>query len=62
MSYDKAKVRQILDQVKKAGRDSLTAPEGKVVCDAYGISVPKEVVASSPPKRRNSRTPWASPS
>src|SRR5437762_5074917 len=47
MSYDKTKVRQILDQVKKAGRDALTAPEGKVVCDAYGISVPKEVVVSS---------------
>src|SRR3954470_14789301 len=44
---DKAKVRAILDEVKKAGRDSLTAPEGKLVCDAYGISVPKEGVVSS---------------
>jgi acetyl coenzyme A synthetase (ADP forming)-like protein len=44
---DKNKVRQILDAVKKAGRDSLTAPEGKLVCDAYGISVPKEGVVSS---------------
>ena len=44
---DKAKVRQILDSVKAAGRDSLTAPEGKLVCDAYGISVPKEGVVSS---------------
>src|SRR5437868_15447348 len=47
MSYDKAKVRQVLDEVKKAGRDSLTAPEGKIVCDAYGISVPKEGVVAS---------------
>src|SRR6059058_5495250 len=47
MSYDKTRVRQILDEVKKAGRDSLTAPEGKLVCDAYGISVPKEGVAGS---------------
>src|SRR4051812_2929922 len=47
MSYDKNKVRQILDEVKKAGRDSLTAPEGKLVCDAYGINVPKEGVVSS---------------
>ena len=47
MSYDKAKVRQILDEVKKSGRDSLTAPEGKIVCDAYGINVPKETVATS---------------
>jgi acetyl coenzyme A synthetase (ADP forming)-like protein len=44
---DKAKVRQILDSVKAAGRDSLTAPEGKLVCDAYGISVPQEGVVTS---------------
>jgi acetyl coenzyme A synthetase (ADP forming)-like protein len=44
---DKAKVRQILDSVKAAGRDSLTAPEGKLVCDAYGIAVPKEGVVTS---------------
>lgn len=44
---DKSKVRQILDAVKKEGRDSLTAPEGKLVCDAYGINVPKEGVVSS---------------
>jgi acetyl coenzyme A synthetase (ADP forming)-like protein len=44
---DKTKVRQILDAVKKEGRDSLTAPEGKLVCDAYGINVPKEGVVSS---------------
>ena len=42
-----AKVRQILDAVKAAGRDSLTAPEGKQVCDAYGISVPQEGVVAS---------------
>jgi len=47
MNFDKAKVRQVLDEVKKAGRDSLTAPEGKLICDAYGISVPKEGVVSS---------------
>jgi acetyl coenzyme A synthetase (ADP forming)-like protein len=44
---DKAKVRQILDAVKKEGRDSLTAPEGKQICDAYGINVPKEGVSTS---------------
>lgn len=44
---DKAKVRAILDAVKKEGRDSLTAPEGKLVCDAYGINVPKEGVVAS---------------
>ncbi|GAC1343617.1 MAG: acetate--CoA ligase family protein [Acetobacteraceae bacterium] len=40
-------VRKILDQVRTDGRDSLTAPEGKLVCDAYGISVPQEGVATS---------------
>jgi acetyl coenzyme A synthetase (ADP forming)-like protein len=47
MANDKQKVRQVLDSVKAAGRDSLTAPEGKLVCDAYGIAVPKEGVAAS---------------
>jgi len=40
-------VRKILDAIKTEGRDSLTAPEGKLVCDAYGITVPQEGVASS---------------
>src|SRR3569832_505521 len=44
---DKAKVRQILDAEKKEGRDALTAPEGKQVCDAYGSNGPKEGVVSS---------------
>src|SRR5437867_8527708 len=44
---NKTKVRKILDKVKAEGRASLTAPEGKLVCDAYGIAVPKECVASS---------------
>lgn len=47
MSKDTAKVRQILDAVRKEGRDSLTAPEGKLICDAYGIAVPQEGVAGS---------------
>jgi acetyl coenzyme A synthetase (ADP forming)-like protein len=47
MSKDKAKVRQVLDAVKAAGRDALTAPEGKLVCDAYGITVPQEGVAAN---------------
>src|SRR5438067_13936131 len=40
-------VRRVLDAVKSERRTSLTAPEGKLVCDAYGIPVPKEGVASS---------------
>jgi len=47
MNKDKAKVRQLLDAVKASGRTSLTAPEGKQVCDAYGIAVPGEGVATS---------------
>ena len=47
MASNKTVVRQILDKVKAEGRTSLTAPEGKLVCDAYGIAVPKEVVATS---------------
>ncbi len=44
---DKTAVRRILDQVKAEGRDALTAPEGKLVCDAYGITVPREGVATT---------------
>lgn len=40
-------VRKVLDAVKADKRTSLTAPEGKLVCDAYGIPVPKEGVATS---------------
>jgi len=40
-------VRKVLDAVKADKRSSLTAPEGKVVCDAYGIPVPKEGLATS---------------
>jgi len=47
MSNSKDVVRKVLDQVKADNRTSLTAPEGKVVCDAYGIPVPKEGVAKS---------------
>ena len=43
----KNKVRLILDAVKSSGRLSLTAPEGKEVCDAYGITVPQEALATS---------------
>src|SRR6478609_735951 len=48
MAHDKNAVRSIIDKVKSEGRTSLTAPEGKLVCDAYGISVPQEGVAKSP--------------
>ena len=47
MSSAKEAVRKVLDQVKVDKRSSLTAPEGKLVCDAYGIPVPKEGLAKS---------------
>jgi acyl-CoA synthetase (NDP forming) len=47
MAHDKTAVRNIIDKAKAEGRTSLTAPEGKLVCDAYGIPVPREGVATS---------------
>ncbi len=44
---DKDAVRKVLETVKAGGRTALTAPEGKLVCDAYGIPVPKEALAHS---------------
>ncbi|MDE1902526.1 MAG: acetate--CoA ligase family protein [Alphaproteobacteria bacterium] len=43
----KATVRKVLDRAKAEKRSALTAPEGKLVCDAYGIAVPKEGIAKS---------------
>jgi acyl-CoA synthetase (NDP forming) len=47
MTYDKSAVRKILDQAKAAKREALTAPEARGVCEAYGITIPKEGVAKS---------------
>jgi acyl-CoA synthetase (NDP forming) len=47
MAANKTAVRQVLDNTKAEGRTALTAPEGKLVCEAYGIPVPKEGVAAS---------------
>ncbi|TLY58153.1 MAG: CoA-binding protein, partial [Gammaproteobacteria bacterium] len=47
MTHDRNAVRKILDQAKAAGRTALTAPEARGVCEAYGIAVPREGVASS---------------
>jgi acetyl coenzyme A synthetase (ADP forming)-like protein len=45
--YDKDAVRDVLDKVLAEGRDSLTAPEGRRVCEAYGIPTPGEGLAST---------------
>jgi acetyl coenzyme A synthetase (ADP forming)-like protein len=47
MAHDKTTVRNIIDKAKAEGRTSLTAPEGKLVCDAYSIPVPQEGIAKS---------------
>jgi acyl-CoA synthetase (NDP forming) len=47
MSPNKNAVRKILDDAKKAGREALTAPEARGICEAYGITIPKEGVATS---------------
>jgi acetyl coenzyme A synthetase (ADP forming)-like protein len=44
---DKTVARNVLDKAKAEGRQALTAPEGKLLCDAYGIKVPQEGVAGS---------------
>src|ERR1700757_3547277 len=47
MAHDKNAVRKILDQARAAARGALTAPEAKGICEAYGITVPKEAVAAN---------------
>ncbi len=47
MKFDKSAVRRLFDTVKAEGRTALTAPEGRIVCDAYHIATPKEGLATS---------------
>ncbi|SEC86776.1 acetyl coenzyme A synthetase (ADP forming), alpha domain-containing protein [Amycolatopsis tolypomycina] len=42
---DRAAVEKILEQAAAEGRSSLTAPEGRAVCEAYGIPTPAERLA-----------------
>src|SRR5882724_7751574 len=44
---EKSAVRRILDQAKAAGREALTAPEARGLCEAYGINIPQEGVATT---------------
>jgi acetyl coenzyme A synthetase (ADP forming)-like protein len=47
-THSKNVVRKILDQAKAQARKALTAPEARNVCEAYGITIPKEGVAKNP--------------
>ncbi len=40
------RVCMLLDSVRAEGRSALTAPEGKVIADAYAITVPGEELAT----------------
>ncbi|ONF73512.1 acetate--CoA ligase family protein [Amycolatopsis keratiniphila] len=44
---DKEIVEKILEKVAAEGRTSLTAPEGRQVCEAYGIPTPAERLATT---------------
>jgi acetyl coenzyme A synthetase (ADP forming)-like protein len=43
--YDKQAVREVLEKARAVGREALTAPEGRQVCQAYGIPTPGEGLA-----------------
>ncbi|MDP6610379.1 MAG: acetate--CoA ligase family protein, partial [Vicinamibacterales bacterium] len=47
MSHDRAAVKAVLEGARAAGRASLTSTESKQICDAYGIPVPREGLATS---------------
>ena len=48
MSSDRASLEKLLNQVKAEGRSALSPTESKVLCDAYGIPLPREGIAHSP--------------
>ncbi len=47
MAHDRETVQEILDKALADGRTSLSAPEAKLVADAYGIPTPGEALATS---------------
>jgi len=44
--HERETVRALLDAVRASGRTSLTAPEGKIIADLYGIATPGEALAA----------------
>jgi len=48
MSSDRASVQKLLHQVKAEGRSTLRPDESLVLCEAYGIPVPREGIAHTP--------------
>ena len=47
MAVDRQAVGEVFARVQAEGRTALTAPEGRAVCEAYGIPLPKEGLATS---------------
>jgi acetyl coenzyme A synthetase (ADP forming)-like protein len=47
VAYDRETVRAVLGEVRAEGRTALTAPEGRRLCQAYGIATPAERLAGS---------------
>ena len=48
MNSDRASVRKLLNQVNAEGRSTLSPDESRILCEAYGIPVPREGIAHSP--------------
>jgi acyl-CoA synthetase (NDP forming) len=48
MSSDRASVQNLLHQLKAERRSTLSPDEGRILCEAYGISVPHEGIARTP--------------
>jgi len=47
MSSDRASVQKLLNQVKTEGRSALSPDESRVLCEAYGIPMPRAGIAHS---------------
>ncbi len=47
MNHDQAAVKAVLDRARDEGRTALTLPEGRQICDAYGIPALREGLATS---------------
>ncbi|WP_248958891.1 acetate--CoA ligase family protein [Sphaerisporangium perillae] len=48
MAGSEETVREVLEKARAEGRTALTAPEGRRLCEAYGITTPGEGLATSP--------------
>ena len=46
-AYDRDAVREVLEKARAENRTALTAPEGRHLCEAYGIPMPGEGLATS---------------